>query len=586
MIFLGQYYLTGRGEAMIKHFIKYYKPHMSLFYLDFTSAFFVALLDLVFPKVVNIVIDDVLPKNNIQLVFKIGILLFLLYIIRYILGYIVHYYGHTLGTKIEYDMRQDVFNHIQKLSFTYFDNNKTGHIMSRIVNDLNEISELAHHGPEDLFIASITLLGTFIILLQTNWQLTVIIFAIMPFMTWFAISKNRRMRQAFRNTRLKIADINAQVEDSISGIREVKAFTNEEFEKIKFGHSNENFQQAKQKAYKNMAEFFSGINFLSNIINLLVLIVGGWFCYQDKMSTGELVGFLLYVSMFLQPLRRIMSLLEIYQSGMAGFSRFVELMEIQPEIVDKKGAIDLNQVKGQITFDNVTFSYDNKSRVFSNINFEIKQGETVAFVGPSGAGKTTLASLIPRFYEVDDGIIKIDGIDIKDVTQKSLRRNIGLVQQNVFLFTGTVRDNIAYGKPDASDDEIMVAAKKANAHDFIMELEDGYDTYIGERGAKLSGGQKQRLAIARIFLKNPPILILDEATSALDNETEKIIQESLFTLSENRTALIIAHRLATIRHAERIFVLTEEGIIEQGTHKDLLAKKGAYYRLYTSQFDS
>lgn len=557
---------------------------MPLFFLDFTSAFVVALLDLVFPKAVNIVIDEVLPKNNIQLVFKIGIFLLILYIVRYILEFIVHYYGHTLGTKIEYDMRQDIFNHIQKLSFSYYDNNKTGHIMSRIVNDLNEISELAHHGPEDLFISTITLLGTFIILLQTNWQLTVIIFAILPFMTWFAIKKNRKMRSAFKNTRAKIADINAQLEDSISGIREVKAFSNEDHEKIKFEDGNKNFRNAAQQAYKTMAEFFSGINFLSNFINLLVLIVGGWFCYQKIMTIGDLVGFLLYVSMFLQPLRRLMNLLETFQKGMAGFSRFIEIMEIEPDISDIPGATNLNQVEGSITFDNVTFSYDNKSQVFSNVSFEIKSGETVAFVGPSGAGKTTLVSLIPRFYEVDDGIVKIDEMDIKNVTLKSLRQNIGIVQQNVFLFAGTVRYNISYGKPDATDAEIIAVAKKANAHDFIMELENGYDTYIGERGVKLSGGQKQRLAIARIFLKNPPILLLDEATSALDNETEKVIQGSLFDLSKNRTTLIIAHRLATIRHADRIFVLTEKGIIEQGTHKELLTRKGAYYRLYTAQF--
>ena len=570
---------------MIKHFIKYYKPHMPLFLLDFTSAFLVALLDLVFPKAVNIVIDKVLPKNDIQLVFRIGIFLFVLYMIKYILGYVVHYYGHVLGTKIEYDMRQDIFGHVQKLSFAYFDNTKTGHIMSRIVNDLNDISELAHHGPEDFFISAITLLGTFFILLQTNWQLTVLIFAIMPFMVWFAFMKNREMRSAFKNTRVKIADINAQVEDSISGIREVKAFANEEHEHIKFEHGNKEFRLATQKAFKIMAEFFSGIDLMANLINLLVLIAGGWLCYRGKMTIGVLVGFLLYVSVFLQPLRRMMTLLESFQKGMAGFGRFIEIMETQPDIVDNPGAADLNQVKGSITFDNVTFSYDNKSQVFSNVSFKIEPGETIAFVGPSGAGKTTLVSLIPRFYEVDDGIIRFDGIDTSSVTRKSLRQNIGIVQQNVFLFAGTVRYNIAYGRLDATDEEIIEAAKKANAHDFIMELEDGYDTYIGERGVKLSGGQKQRLSIARIFLKNPPILILDEATSALDNETEKIIQESLFALSQNRTTLIIAHRLATIRHAGRIFVLTEEGIIEQGTHQELLERKGAYHRLYAAQFE-
>jgi ATP-binding cassette subfamily B protein len=569
---------------LFKHFISYYRPHLPLFILDFTSAFFVAILDLVFPKFVTIVIDDILPSKNMNMMFKIGIFLLILYIVRYILEYIVHYYGHTLGTKIEYDMRSDLFEHIQKLSFTYFDNHKTGHIMSRVVNDLNEISELAHHGPEDFFIATVTFIGTFLILITMNWQLAIITFTVVPIMIWFAIKKNKSMRNAFMNTRVKIADVNAQIEDSISGIREVKAFTNEEYEKCKFSKGNENFRQAKQNAYKTMAEFFSGINLFSNLINLLVLMTGGWFFYIRRLSTGELVSFLLYISMFLQPIRRIIALFEIYQNGMSGFTRFVELMNIEPDIVDAQGAFELKDIKGHIVFDNITFSYDNKSRVFSNISFEVQPGETIALVGPSGVGKTTLASLIPRFYEVDDGIITIDGVDIRKVTQKSLRKNIGIVQQDMFLFTGTVRENIGYGKPEATHEEIVAAAKNANAHGFIMELEHGYDTHIGERGVKLSGGQKQRLAIARIFLKNPPILILDEATSALDNETEKIIQDTLFTLSKDRTTFIIAHRLATIRHANRIFVLGDQGIEEQGNHNELIERKGAYYRLYTAQF--
>ncbi|HHY05219.1 MAG TPA: ABC transporter ATP-binding protein [Thermoanaerobacterales bacterium] len=570
----------------IRHFIRYYKPHLPLFMLDFTSAFIVAMLDLVFPKVTSFVIDDVIPAKNLDLMFKIGFLLLVVYIIRYILEYIVSYYGHILGTKIEYDMRQDLFNHIQKLSFTYFDNNKTGHIMSRLVNDLNEISELAHHGPEDFFIATVTLIGAFIILLKVNWLLALITFAPLPFMLWFSIVKNKRMRKAFKNTRVKVADINAQIEDSISGIREVKAFTNEEYEKIKFEKGNKNFRLAKQDAHKIMAQFFSGVHLFSNIINLLVLIAGGWLLYHGKLTAGELAGFLLYVSMFLQPIRKITSVLEIYQNGMAGFNRFLEIMNIEPEIVDKPGAITLKDVKGHISFNNVCFSYDNKSQVFSNISFEIQPGETVAFVGPSGAGKTTLCSLIPRFYEVDEGTIKIDGIDIRDVKQRSLRQNIGIVQQNVFLFSGTVYENIAYGKPQATFEEIVEASKKAHAHEFITQLENGYDTYIGERGVKLSGGQKQRLAIARIFLKDPAILILDEATSALDNETERVIQESLFDLSKNRTTLIIAHRLATIKYAKRIFVLTEQGIVEEGSHEELIELGGIYHQLYMAQFTS
>ncbi len=569
---------------MLRHFAKYYRPHLPLFYLDFFCAFTMSLLDLVFPKMASKVVDDILPARNTGLLIKIGVLLFVLYIIRYILGYIVHYYGHTLGTKIEYDMRQDLFDHIQKLSFTYFDNTKTGHIMSRLVNDLNEISELAHHGPEDLFIASVSLIGAFIILVQMNWQLALITFSVLPLMIWFAYIKNTSMRAAFKRTRVKVADINAHIEDSISGVREVKAFTNEEYEKHKFREGNENFRQAKQGAYKAMAEFFSGINFLSNLISLLVLMGGAWFFYHDQLTTGELLAFLLYVPMFLQPIRKLVSFLEIYQNGMAGFSRFIELMEVKPDIVDKPGALELKDVKGHLVFNNVTFSYDDGKEVFTDISFDVKPGEAIALVGPSGVGKTTLASLVPRFYEVDKGTITIDDISIRDVTQKSLRNNIGIVQQDVFLFSGTVTENIAYGKPDATMDEIREAAKKARAHEFIMELEDGYDTYIGERGVKLSGGQKQRIAIARVFLKDPPILILDEATSALDNETEQMIQESLLDLSKDRTALIIAHRLATIRNAHRIFVLTDQGISEQGTHEELIKKKGIYHDLYTAQF--
>ncbi len=566
--------------------MKYYKPHVKLFLLDFICAFFMAGLDLVFPSAVSHIIDNVLPAKDMKLMIRISIFLLALYILYYILQYIVEYYGHVLGTKIEYDMREELFQHIEKLSFSYFDENKTGHIMSRLVNDLNDISELAHHGPEDLFIASVTLIGTFIILLKTHLWLGIITFSIVPLMIWFAVDKNKRMQLAFKDMRLKIADINAQAEDSISGIRVVKSFNNEEYEQEKFKKGNEGFTRSKQNAYKTMAEFFTGISFLSNIINLAVLFAGGIFYYKGQITTGELMGFILYVSMFLQPIRRIATLIETYQRGMAGFSRFIEIMDTPPLIHDKPDAYDMGEVTGHIEFKDVEFSYSDNSQVLNNVTFEIYPGETVAFVGPSGAGKTTLCSLIPRFYEIDNGAITVDGINIQDVTQTSLRKNIGIVQQDVFLFSGTVRDNIAYGKIDATDDEIIQAAKLANAHDFITQLDDGYDTYIGERGVKLSGGQKQRLAIARIFLKNPPILILDEATSALDNQTERVIQESLEALSKDRTTLIIAHRLATIRHAERIFVLTDQGIVEQGTHNQLLDAKGLYYGLYTAQFQN
>ncbi|MBM7615634.1 ABC transporter ATP-binding protein [Alkaliphilus hydrothermalis] len=570
----------------MKRFIKYYGNHLPLFFLDFGCAFVMALLDLVFPWVVTYVIDEVLPARNLRLIIMTGVGMLVLYIVRAILNYIVDYYGHVLGVRMEYDMRNDLFSHIQKLSFTYFDNTKTGHIMSRLVNDLNEISELAHHGPEDIFIATVTLLGAFVIMVQINWQLTLIVFAIIPIMLLFAILKNKEMQSAFKDMRLKIADINAQVEDSISGVRVVKSFTNEWYEQEKFEVGNINFRKSRETAFKVMGQFFSGIGFLSNFINLVVLICGGVFIYYGKFSTGELIGFLLYVSMFLQPIRRITALIENLQRGMAGFQRFTETLDIHPDITDAPDAIEAERMEGAIQFEDVTFSYSNHSHVLTDINLSIKPGETVAFVGPSGGGKTTLCSLIPRFYEIDQGSLKIDGTDIRRFTQKSLRNNIGIVQQDVFLFSGTIRENISYGRIGATDAEIIEAAKMANAHEFIMSLEKGYDTYIGERGVKLSGGQKQRISIARIFLKNPPILILDEATSALDNETEKVIQESFVKLSESRTTLVIAHRLATIRHADRIMVLTEDGIVEEGCHDSLLQDAGIYAKLYQSQFES
>lgn len=570
---------------MIKRFAKYYRNHLPLFYLDFSCAFLMAGLDLVFPNIVRKMIDEIVPSRNLSIIIWTGVGLLILYVARAALQYIVDYWGHVLGTRIEYDMRKDLFNHIHKLSFSYFDNTKTGHIMSRIVNDLNEISELAHHGPEDLFIATVTLLGSFIILLSLHWPLALITFSIVPIMLGFAIFKNKRMQFAFREMRMKIADVNAQVEDSVSGARVVKSFTNEWYEEQKFEKGNMNFRKSREGAFKVMAGFFSGVTFFSNLINLVVIVFGGIFVYYGQMTSGTLVGFLLYVSMFLQPIRKLTTLMENYQNGMSGFARFVETLNLDPDIKDDPKAVDIDRVHGEVIFDNVTFSYNNKENVLDSISLSIKPGETIAFVGPSGGGKTTLCSLIPRFYEVDKGSVKVDGIDIKTITQRSLRENIGIVQQDVFLFSGTVRDNIAYGQIGATDEQIIDAAKKANAHEFIMALENGYDTYIGERGVKLSGGQKQRLSIARIFLKNPPILILDEATSALDNETEKVIQEALFDLAENRTTLIIAHRLATIRNADRIVVLTDEGIAEEGTHKELLEKDAIYANLYKTQFD-
>ena len=570
---------------MLKRFVKYYRPHLPLFILDFSCAFAIAGLDLVFPVAVQWIIDQIFPQHDLDLLARICAGLLGLYLLRALLQYIVDYWGHVLGVRMEYDMRQDLFDHIQKLSFRYFDKTKTGHIMSRLVNDLNEISELAHHGPEDLFIATVTLTGAFIIMMMLNWKLALLVFLPIPAMIWFAVSKNKEMQTTFRNVRLKVADINARVEDSISGVRVVKSFTNEWYEKEKFERDNLNFRRSKQKSFRVMAQFFSGINLFSNLISLIVLFFGGYFIYRGELTLGVLVGFLLYVNMFLQPIRRISVLVETYQRGMAGFHRFVETLQIEPEIVDHKEARPAGRLKGEIVFDNVTFSYNRDKNILEDISLRIAPGETVALVGPSGAGKTTLCNLIPRFYDLQKGSIKIDGTDIRDFTQRSLRQNIGIVQQDVFLFTGTIRENIAYGKIETTDEEIVAAAKQANAHDFIMELEKGYDTYTGERGVMLSGGQRQRIAIARIFLKNPPILILDEATSALDSETEAMIQEALSELSQDRSTLVIAHRLATVRRAHRIIVLTDDGIVEEGTHAQLLKKNGYYARLYRAQFD-
>lgn len=570
---------------MLSRFISYYKPHKKLFFLDMFFAFLISLFDLIFPVFTKNMINDIIPEGNMRLLTIWTIVMLLLFIVRYISQYIVAYYGHLLGVKIEHDMRRDIFTHLQTLPFSYFDNTKTGHIMSRIINDLREITELAHHGPEDLFISTIMLIGSFVILLFVEWRLTLIIFAFIPVLIWFAINKRIRMENAFRKVRNRIANVNAQLENSISGVRVAKSFTNEEFEIEKFSEGNAAFAEARRESYKVMAKFVAGVGMISSLLNLTVISIGGYFVYRNIIRLGDLFAFTLYVNFFMQPIRRLTEFTQQLQDGMTGFERFIEIMEIKPDIIDKEDAVELGRVEGGISFRDVAFSYNNgEDQILSGVNLDIESGKTVALVGPSGAGKTTLCHLIPRFYDITQGKITIDGIDIRNIKLKSLRKNIGLVQQEVFLFTGTIKDNILYGNPSSGDEEIAEAAKKASIHDFITSLPDGYNTYIGEKGIKLSGGQKQRISIARLFLKNPPILILDEATSALDNETETIVQKSLEDLSLGRTTLIIAHRLSTIKNADEILVLTSEGVEEQGTHMELMDRNGLYKRLYNSQF--
>jgi len=569
---------------MLKKFISYYKPYLKLFILDLGCAFLIASIDLAFPLITRQFINDIIPNGKLRIFYIFVVALLMLAVIRAVLNYIIDYWGHMVGTRMERDMRRDLFEHLQTLSFDYFDNVKTGHLMSRIVNDLREISELAHHGPEDLFLSLVMLIGSFIILTLIEWRLTLIIYSFLPLLGWYAILKRKKMASAFRLVRKRIANVNAQLENSISGIRVAKSFTNEEYEIEKFNEGNREFNSSREFAYKAMAEFFVGIFFLSNILNIITLSVGGFFVYRGYINIGDLVAYLLYINFFLQPIRKLTHFTQQFQDGMTGFERFVEITKVKPSIIDKEDAVTLKEIQGKIEFKNVAFKYSEKKFVLSNINLTIMPGETMALVGPSGGGKTTLCQLIPRFYEVNNGEILVDNINIKDIKIKSLRENIGLVQQDIFLFTGSIKENILYGKPEAEDVEVEKAAKDANIHDFIMSLPEGYDSYIGEKGIKLSGGQKQRISLARAFLKNPAILILDEATSALDSEAEIIIQQALEKLTVGRTVLVIAHRLSTIKNANEIVVLTDEGIKEKGNHDELIARDGLYSKLYNAQF--
>ncbi|MBY0595792.1 ABC transporter ATP-binding protein [Bacillus bingmayongensis] len=571
---------------MLRRFFSYYKPYKGLFVLDFSCAVIAGLLELGFPLIVNQFIDKLLPGQDWTLILWACIGLLAIYVLNAGLQYIVTYWGHMLGVNIETDMRQKLFNHIQKLSFRFFDNNKTGHLISRLTNDLMEIGEIAHHGPEDLFIAIMTLIGAFSFMMIINWKLALLTFLVIPFLLWLALYFNRKMTGTFRRLFSDVADFNACIENNVGGIRVVQAFGNEKFEKEQFAVNNARFRTTKLMAYKIMALNSSISYMLMRLVTLFVLICGTWFVLQGELTYGGFIGFVLLTNIFFRPIEKINAVIESYPKGIAGFKRYVELLETEPDIVDSKDAIEVQHVHGDIEYKNITFGYDKQEPILKNIDLKIHAGETVAFVGPSGAGKTTLCSLLPRFYELADGSITIDGIDTKDMILSSLRKQIGIVQQDVFLFSGTIRENIAYGDLQASEAEIWKAVKRAQLEDLIYSQPDGLDTVIGERGVKLSGGQKQRLAIARMFLKNPPILILDEATSALDTETELAIQKSLAELSVGRTTLVIAHRLATIKNADRIVVVNKDGIAEQGSHEELIEQSGGYSRLYEAQFSS
>lgn len=573
-----------RLNARSKKFLSYYTPYLGLFWTDLACALIVSATTLLLPLCTSYITKQVLAgraPDALSQIYTMGAVMLGLVAIHTVCNMFVDYQGHTMGARMERDMRGELFEHYQKLSFRFYDEQRTGQLMTRITNDVFWLAELYHHGPEDLAIALLKFVGVFVILININVQLTVIIFLFVPIMAVYAFYFNQRMNRALRRSKDRIGDINAQVEDSLSGIRVVKSFTNEALETRKFAGENHRFFESRRDGYKSEAYFSGGMIAFTQLFTIAVIIFGGARIVHGALDVADMVTYILCVDILIDPIQRAVNFARLYQEGMTGFDRFMEMLEVEPDIQDAAAALELMHVQGNVTFQNVSFKYkEDHDHVLKNISLNINAGEYVAFVGPSGVGKTTLCALIPRFYEVSAGKILLDGTDIRDIRLRSLRRNIGIVQQDVYLFAGTVADNIRYGKRDASQADIMAAAKQANAHDFIMALPDGYDTDIGQRGVKLSGGQKQRLSIARVFLKNPPVIIFDEATSALDNESEQAVQDSLEQLTHNRTMLVIAHRMSTVRHAQRIIVLTDDGIREQGTHDELLALNGTYASLY------
>jgi ATP-binding cassette subfamily B protein len=572
--------------STFKRFLAYYRPYKGTFVIDLASAFVVAALELVFPTITKDFINDYIPNKQLSQIVTWSAILVAMYLVRAGFSYVQLYWGHMVGTRMEVDMRRDLFEHLHVLPFKYYDDVKTGQIMSRLVGDLREVSELAHHGPEDLFISGVMIAGSFAALVLINLVLTLIIFGVLLVLILYTLKKRIKMLETFRVVREAHGGINEQVENSISGIRVCFAFTNESHEIEQFNVHNDRYQRSYKAAYRHMAEYSAVTGFLMGFLLLVGLVVGGMYIYQGTMNYGDLVAFLLYTSFFVKPIERLVQFTQQYQTGIAGFERFIEIMDVKPAIVDKPGAVPLANPKGRIMFKGVSFCYGEGNRcIIKDLDLDVEPGSHVALVGTSGVGKTTIVHLIPRFYEVTGGAILIDGADVRDVTLRSLRGNIGIVQQDTFIFAGTIKENIRYGKLDATDEQVVAAAKQAQIHDFITSLPGGYETFTGERGVKLSGGQKQRIAIARVFLKNPPIVILDEATSSLDSATEAAIQESLDLLARDRTTITVAHRLSTIRHSDEILFIVDDGIAERGTHRALLAKGGLYARLYKVQHE-